>query len=462
MKYNKSIFIFTRDLRLEDNTGLIDALKNSYKVIPIFILNPLQINDSNKYKSNNSIQFMVESLLELDDNLKNKGSKLFIFNDEPHNIINKVLKSHDDIEAVYMNMDYTPFARKRMKQIKEICDNHNIKFIEKEDYMLTDVEAIMKENNEPYAKFTPYYHVAMKYKFRSVSKNLYKNYVSKSSKLDGLIDIKKLHNLYDENPNIIVHGGRSNALKILKTIKKFRNYEKTRDYPAMETTLLSPYLKFNVVSIREVFNIIKSHFGLKSTLMKQLFWRDFYMMIIYNYPWVIGSPMKKDWNIDWEYDAKHFNAWKNGKTGIPIIDAGMRQLNTTGWMHNRLRMIVANFMIKILHINWMQGERYFAQKLIDYDPANNNGGWQWSASTGTDSQPYFRIFNCWLQSETYDHDAEYIKKWIPELKDVDPKDIHKWNEKYIDYPHIQYPKPIIMDMKKQINKTIKLYKKRHP
>jgi deoxyribodipyrimidine photo-lyase len=204
--------------------------------------------------------------------------------------------------------------------------------------------------------------------------------------------------------------------------------------------------------VREVYEACKV---IRTDLTKQLYWRDFYMLIMYHYPHVINNNMNH-YKIKWVTNAKLLKKWQNGLTGYPIIDAGMRQLNKTGWMHNRPRMCVSSFLAKIMHIDWQEGEKYFAKKLVDYDPANNNGGWQWSAGTGTDSQPYFRYFNPFSQSRTYDPDAIYIKTWIPELRDVLPKDIHKWNETYKNYK-VNYPKPLYDDLGKQMKETIKMY-----
>jgi len=459
MKYNHSLFIFTRDLRLEDNTALIEALNNSNFVIPIFILNPVQLNDSNKYKSNNSVQFMMESLIELDKELREHGSKLFLFNDEPDKVLDKLLHSDKDIESVYINMDYTPFARNRTKTLRKVCDKYNVPLFEYEDYMLTGCKTVLKPTDKtPYLIFTPFYKAAQKIKVRPIIKNNHHNYVSKNKKIMGEYH-DSLDKFYDNNPNILVHGGRKNGLQILKYMSDFKNYAKIRDLPIHETTHLSAYMKFNLISVREVYEAIKKHLGHKSELMRQIYWRDFYMMTMYNHPWVIGGNMKQKLKIKWTYNKKQFDMWKKGKTGIPLIDAGMRQMNTIGWMHNRLRMNVASFLVKILHIDWLQGEKYFAQQLVDYDPANNNGGWQWCASTGEDSQPYFRVFNPWRQSEKIDKDAEYIKKWVPELKDVPAKDIHNWNESYTKYiDTIDYPKPMVNDIKREVKKSIQLYK----
>lgn len=450
--------MFTRDLRLEDNTSLIEALKKSEEVIPIFIFNPMQVTN-NTYKSDNCVQFMCETLDELDKELHKKGSKLFYFYGEPGKIINSLLKNDSDIQAVFCNMDYSPFARKRSSSILKVCEKNKVTFTSLEDYMLTSAEAVTKPDGSPYVKFTPYHRAAKKKDIREITKNNFSNYVSNRYKVKHEYT-KDIHDFYTKNPNLLVHGGRDNALKILSEIKEFDDYNKTRDYPTQQTTQLSAYLKFNCVSIREVYYTFKKKLKSTNNLFTQLYWRDFYMSIIYWFPHAVGNPMKLNYHIKWENNKTWFEKWKMGKTGIPIVDAGMRQMNETGWMHNRLRMIVANFLIKILHIDWMWGEKYFAQSLVDYDIYNNNGGWQWSSSTGSDSQPYFRIFNPWRQAEKFDKECEYIKKWVPELKDIPNKDILKWDTTYSNYKEAKYPKPIILDIKKQVKKTMDLYEKR--
>lgn len=459
-RYKKSIFMFTRDLRLEDNTTLLYALENSNKVIPIFIFNPKQVNDDeNDYKSDNCVQFMCECLDELNEVLKKKKSKLFYLFDEPVDILEKLIKNDDEIEAICCNRDYTPFARKRESNLNKLCNKFKIDFICLEDYMVTGCDKVKKDDGQSYVKFTPYHRVAKKIKVNLPKNNNYTNYIS--SKYDMIGEYKKdIHKFYKKNDLIAVHGGRENALKILAKIKDFKEYNTSRDYPNKETTHLSAYIKFNCVSIREVYKKINDTLGSNNKLITQLYWRDFYMSIVYWFPHVLGNPMKLNYHIKWENDRQLFNKWKNGETGIPIIDAGMRQLNTTGWMHNRCRMIVANFLTKILHIDWLWGEKYFAQKLVDYDVANNNGGWGWSSSTGTDSQPYFRVFNPWRQAEKFDKNCEYIKKWIPELKDVPNKDILKWDTCFDKFKNIDYPKPIILDIKKQVKKTLQLFANR--
>jgi deoxyribodipyrimidine photo-lyase len=471
-KYNKSIFIFRRDLRLNDNTALIEALDKSKNVIPIFIFTPEQL-ENNQYKSDNSVQFMMESLDELDDELKNKGSKLFYFYGKPHTIISKLLKKYKDIDAVFVNMDYTPYSLKRDIGIEKECLKNYIDFIIKEDILLNPVGSIRtKSKDKIYTKFTPYFNRARLFDVRKPQKNNYKNYYSKYSKLVGEYK-KDKHDFYKKNEDIVVNGGRKNALKIIKDVNDFRTYNKDRNTLKLETTRLSAYIKFGSVSIREVYKRFKDKLGTKNDLIKQLYWRDFYYNITYEYPESLGKigtnrNLSKEYsNIPWITSSKAskkqkdmFEKWKNGKTGYPAVDACMREINTIGYMHNRGRLIVASFLTKQMMWHWEEGEKYFAKSLVDYDPSVNNGNWQFCSGSGVDSQPYFRIFNPWLQSEKFDKQCEYIKKWIPELKDVESKHIHKWNEywDHENYEDINYPKPIL-DHSKARENTLKKFKK---
>lgn len=457
-----SLFIFTRDLRLEDNNGLIEALKNSDNVIPIFIFYSNQITDKNSYKSNNCVQFMIESLEELDKDLKTKGSRLFYFyGDNYEKIVNKIIKKSDkyEIKSIYISMDYTPFAKKRQNILKKVCKNNELELFIIEDHMLTGYDKVKKDDGKYYVKFTPYFRAAIKIDIEKPKSNKYKNYVKKSYEIDGEYT-EDIHKFYKENNNVLVRGGRSNGLKILKKIKDFKDYNVEREIPSHNgTTKLSAYIKFNVISIREIYEAFTNKLSKTNKLITQLYWRDFYMQIMHNFE-VVKQPMNKGYNIDWENNSTYIKKWKEGNTGIPIIDAAMTEMNTTGWMHNRCRMIVSNFLIKILRCDWMIGEKYFAQTLIDYDVANNNGGWQWSSSTGVDSMPSFRVFNPWRQAEKFDPECEYIKKWIPQLKDIPNKDILKWNEKWENYKKIDYPKPIVDDIQGEFKKTLILYKNR--
>ena len=462
--YELSLFIFTRDLRLYDNTSLNAALNNSEKVIPIFILNPSQLSDKdNTYKSDNCVQFMMESLDELNGNLKKLGSRLIYFYGETEDIVKKIInymnKKDMELNAIFINKDYTPYAKKREATIEKLCKSNDLDFICLEDYMLTGSKEVTKGDGGQYLKFTPYYRTALKMKKREIDTKKYKNYIKT---LTFPFEYKKsIHAFYKENDEIWVRGGRKNALKILTKIKNYKNYNKDREFPSLlGTTSLSAYLKFNVISIREVYMAFSKNLQSSNHLITQLYWRDFYMQIMDNHQ-VIRHSMKENYNnIKWNNNAVWIKKWKEGMTGIPIIDAAMRQMNLTGWMHNRCRMIVSNFFVKIMQCDWMIGEKYFATKLVDYDVANNNGGWQWSASTGTDSQPYFRVFSAWRQAEQYDKECEYIKKYIPELKNVDNKTILKWETLHSDNTDINYPKPMIENLGEQFKKTLKMYARR--
>lgn len=454
-KYKIGVHIFTRDLRLHDNTTLLCALEECTLVLPIFILNPEQLEKSNKYASNNCIQFMCECLAELNKSLEKFGSRLFLFYGKPDKVIADLINYNKQIESVYMNKDYTPFAIKRENNIKKICESKNIKFTVEEDYLLTGCNMVLNSSGKTYVKFTPFLNAAKKFKVRKDVKNNHKNYVPKKIKFKNEY-VDSVTEFFSFNKDIWVHGGRENALKIIKKIKQFKNYNKTRDVPIESTTNLSAYLKFNVLSIREIYWHFKNNLSNDTKLIDQLYWRDFYMIVMYNNK-VINHNMN-GYKIKWSKNKKLFDLWKNGQTGFPIVDAGMRQLNKTGYMHNRARMIVGSFLVKILHINWQEGEQYFATKLIDYDPSNNNGGWQWVAGTGTDSQPYFRYLNPWTQAEKFDKECKYIKTYVEELKNIPSKDIHDWLNKCNDYD-IKYPSPIFDNVTERVKSAIKMYYK---
>lgn len=457
--YKKSIFIFRRDFRLEDNNGLIKALQSSELIIPIFIFTSEQVK-INKYKSDNALQFMLESLADLDLQLHKNNSKIFYFFGNPDIVIKNLIEKNK-IDAVFANADYTPYSRERDNKIKKVCMNNGVHFEDCQDILLQDVGNVLTGSGKQFLKYTPFFNKAVKLKVDASKINKNKNYIEKNTKVISEFSLpadvigqiklddwpekflkKFLIKDFVKNNNIAVRGGRNEALKILKKVENFKDYDKNRNFLDYETTKLSAYIKFGCVSIREVFEIFKK-LGSKD-LIRQLYWRDFYYNILYKYPKVLGHAMKEKYDkIIWPENKLFLQKWKQGKTGFPAVDACMQELNQTGFMHNRGRLIVSNFLVKIFLIDWRAGERYFANLLVDYDVAVNNGNWQWSAGTGADSQPYFRIFNPWIQSKRFDADCEYIKKWLPELKNVKPADIHKWYKKHKDYADTKYPAPII-------------------
>jgi len=423
MKYSINIYIFRRDLRINDNKTL--NLLNNNDILPIFIFNKNQIeNKLNKYYSANAVQFMFECFNEM-------PYLNFYYSDNDINILNELNKRYI-INSIGFNKDYTPYAIKRDNEIKTWCIKNNINLITSEDYTLHDLGSICKDNKQPYLKFTPFYKKGLLMKPNALLTKSFK-FIKDTYSLKDISFLKP-----PENKNISVRGGRKNALIILNKLKNnyFKNYDKERDYPYLDkTTKLSAYIKFGCISIREIYYCLP----LKHGIIRELFWHDFYANITYHFKLEIFN--KKYKNIKWDNNKTHYEKWKNGLTGFPLVDAAMRQLNTTGWMHNRCRMIVASFLTKNLFIDWKLGEEYFATKLVDYDPSSNNGGWQWCASTGTDSQPYFRIFSPIAQLKTYDKDCLYVKKWIEELKNINNKIIINWENK--QYTNINYPKPII-------------------
>jgi deoxyribodipyrimidine photo-lyase len=455
--YQKSIFIFRRDLRLEDNNGLISALKESEDVVPIFIFTPEQLVN-NSYKSDNAVQFMMESLEELNNDLKKKGSRLFYFYGKPDEVVEKLIKKVD-ADAVFVNMDYTPYSVSRDKSIKRVCDKEDVDFVIVEDVLLNPVGSVKTSTGTIYLKFTPYFREAKKEKVDKPKNNNYKNYISKRTKIVGEFRGNP-DKFYENNDDIVVRGGRDNGLKILGSLQKFKSYNSKRDILNWNTTRLSAYIKFGCISIREVYHKFKSKLGARNDLIKQLYWRDFYYNVGFYHPRVFkkkdGNLKEKYNKLKWKNNPSQLKKWKDARTGFPIVDACMREINETGFMHNRGRLIVGSFLVKILLIDWKLGEKYFSNKLVDIDLCVNNGNWGWVSGSGSDAQPYFRIFNPWLQGETYDKNCEYIKKWIPELKDVDAKHIHKWYDYYDEYD-VDYPKPMV-DYADQKKKVLKAYK----
>lgn len=452
--YKKSIFIFRRDLRLDDNTGLINALELSQTVIPIFIFTNEQII-KNDFKSNRCVQFMVKSLKELDYELSKIGSRLNYFYGDNVKIIKNLIKSNN-IDAVFVNKDYTPYSRTRDNELKDLAEKNGCEFKIYEDVLLNPVNSILNGQGEIFVKFTPYFNKAKIIKIDKPVKNTNTNFSKKIT-----VDFKnnEFNKIYEESKDYITPG-RKAGLLILKNIKKFGSYNNTRNDLETNTTNLSAYIKFGLVSVREVYHSFKAELGNSNDLIKQLYWRDFYYNIAYKYPHVFteNGALKPIYNkIKWNNNKSMIEKWCKGKTGFPIIDAAMTEMNTTGFMHNRARLIVASFLVKIMLVNWKIGEKYFAQHLTDYDPCVNNGNWQWVAGSGADAQPYFRIFNPWAQSAKHDPNCVYIKKWLPVLENVDNKHIHDWENNYSSYK-VSYPKPIL-DYKECKSKALAAYKK---
>lgn len=420
--FSFSIHIFRNDLRLFDNTALIAALEQSEQVMPVLILDEAQTPDTNGFR------FLMNSLKELDEELKMKGSQLFIFKGIAHQVVEKLLQQQP-IEAIFINREYTPSSLQRDDEIANVCKLQKVKFLAYADALLTEPELVRKPDGTPYTIFTPFFNKAKQLPVPQPNGNEYRNYFSGEVKLQNNEKIQPDF-FTSTNTTLRLNGGRKEGEFFLNNIDNLSDYEETRNIPSVKgTSLLSAHHRFGTVSIRETYYQIADTFNEEHPLIRELYWRDFFTHIGFHFPHVFGHAFKEKYQqIEWATSEENFSRWCTGTTGFPIVDAGMRELVTTGFMHNRVRMIVASFLVKDLHIDWRLGEQFFATHLIDYDPAVNNGNWQWAASTGCDAQPYFRIFNPWSQQQKFDPECIYIKKWIPELRIYSPKIIHKMAE----------------------------------
>ncbi|MEL0220933.1 MAG: deoxyribodipyrimidine photo-lyase [Deltaproteobacteria bacterium] len=443
--YTASIFLFRRDLRLFDNSGLRLALQRSSTVWPIFCFDPQQVED-HPYRSLPALRFMLESLADLQLQLVEAGGRLLLLRGQPQELLPELLQQ-SRAQAVFVNRDFTPFSQQRDTQLQKVVKQQGAAWHSVDDLLLHPPENTRKADGNPYTVFTPFYRNAARLTVplpEPLPKAQWGTSVLplESDRGQDLMSFQ-MEARHSETPT----GGRSAALAILAKASRFTDYGEKRDFPAIAqgTTRLSAHHKFGTVSVREVFHHLLPTLGSSDhPLLRQLYWRDFFTQIAFHFPKVFGNAFQSNYNdLPWSTNEQRFAAWCEGRTGFPIVDAGMRELNNTGYMHNRARMIVASFLTKDLHIDWRWGERYFAQRLVDYDPCVNNGSWQWAASTGCDAQPYFRIFNPWLQQKRFDVQCEYIHRWIPELRGVSPTRLHRL-DKEADTLGIQgYPAPMV-------------------
>ncbi|ADO67148.1 putative CPD class I photolyase [Cafeteria roenbergensis virus] len=467
-----NLFIFRRDLRIIDNLGLHQALKET-NTIPIFIFTHQQVIN-NPYLSDNSFGFLIESLEDLSKQIsKNKG-KLYYFltnkNTTEIDIISQIIQ-YNNILKIYTNKDWTPYAKKRDDKLLEFGKKENIIINLIEDYTLLPMGSICTNNNTAYKIFTPFYNKS-KELWKNIPKptkvNKYKfNKIKFINLIKSNINLSAMKQYYKSNSFRLVQGGRKNALLQLKKIKNQKEYSIKRNNLMYETTHLSAYIKFGCISIREVFYKFKKYLKDNNTLYSQLFWREFYTYITHYYQYVLQGQISNKVNLDfqekygnfkWSNNKTFLNKWKKGETGFPIVDAGIKELLTTGYMHNRSRLLTSAFLIKLCLIDWREGEKYFAQKLTDYDPAQNNGGWQFHHG-GASNADYFRIISPISQANRFDKNAEYIKKWLPNLKDIKPKHLLDWEQYYscYDLNKLNYFKPMF-DYKKQRELSLKTYK----
>lgn len=454
IKPENGLFIFRRDLRIIDNKGLLEAMSNCKHVYTVFIFTPEQVTSANKFKSDNAVQFMIESLQDLASEISKKGGHLYTFYGKNDAII-KQLVTTLDINAIFFNTDYSPYAIKRDQSIANLAEKMGVQLFTGNDYYLLEPGTVLNGSGQTYQKFTPFYNVAHKKHVDPPSSKQATNLAKTTKQLSNILSLDSAFKRFTvENLDIMVKGGRQEAIVMLKkAMKTQHHYSKTHNDLNTGTTGLSAAIKFGCLSIREMYKAFSGN----TDLIRQLWWRDFYANILFAFPQVLGHALKPKYgNIQWHHNSNWFKCWTKGITGFPVVDAGMRQLNTTGYMHNRARLIVASFLVKTLLISWAHGEQYFAKMLTDYDPASNNGNWQWISGSGADSQPYFRIFSPKEQNKNFDPDCEYIKQWIPELKDVPVKDIINWDTEYGKYKDVKYAKPIC-DFAKQKEIALKMY-----
>ncbi len=398
-----SVFWFRRDLRLEDNKGLYYALTEGKNIIPLFIFDT-DITDSLP-ENDARVDFIYHNISIMEEDLKKKGKHLMVQKGKPAEIFQKLLNDYA-ILSVYTNKDHEPYGIKRDNEIAGILKEKGVEFKSYLDHLLFDKDEVLKSDDTPYNVFTPY---GKKCSEKLTSEHL-KHYQSEEhlnafAKLENT-KLPRLKDLGFTSPGIDFPG--KNVEDTL-----MEQYHKTRDYPARKgTSKLGVHLRFGTVSLRSLARKARK---MNDTFLNELFWREFYAMILWHYPKVVNDSFKPKYdNIPWRNDKDEFEKWKEGKTGFPIVDAGMRELSSTGYMHNRVRMITASFLTKHLLIDWRWGEAWFAEKLLDYELSSNNGGWQWSAGSGCDAAPYFRIFNPSEQQKKFDPKAEYINNWLPE------------------------------------------------
>lgn len=439
--HKKALFLFRRDVRLVDNTALSAACRSSEQVVLGFIFDPAQTDVShNAYFSEHAFAFLIQSLAELAHAVEVQGGKLFFFEGTPASVVETLVKK-DGVDAVYVNRDYTPFAKRRDSAIAEVLEKHSVPFFEHDDYTLSPIRDVLTNEGKPYSVFTPFFKKASTYPVAEPERGEPRAFYTGALKTQT-ISLTQFERALQKK--LTLPPGRTAGLKAIDALVDLRTYAESRDRLAERgTSFLSPHHKFGTVSIRETYHAMTRHRFDTTQFVSELYWRDFYLAIAHHFPHVFERSFLQWGNkLEWENTEAHFTAWKEGRTGIPVVDAGMRQMNTTGWMHNRARMIVASFLTKNLLIDWRWGEKYFASRLVDYDPASNNGGWQWSASVGADPRP-LRIFNPYTQAQKYDPDACYIKRWVPELGTVDSALLTDGKERDFSILAPEYVRPIV-------------------
>jgi deoxyribodipyrimidine photo-lyase len=423
-----TIFWFRRDLRLDDNHGLFKALSSSEAVLPIFIFDKTILDELPKDDAR--VTFIQECLADINTKLQKINKSLAVFYGKPEEVLEQIT-SENKIKAVYTNHDYEPYALKRDAELKSFFDQKGISFQTFKDQVIFERDEVTKDDGLPYVVYTPF---SNKWKER-LKNNPIENYKS-----EGLLEKIATHSY--PFLSLTDFGFEESTIKVKPydiSKKIIENYTDTRNFPAVDqTSYASVHLRFGTISTRKLVQYAAKFQD--ETYLKELIWREFFMQILWHFPHTVHNSFRPKYDaIQWKNDEDLFKKWCQGKTGYPIVDAGMRQLNKTGYMHNRVRMVVASFLTKHLLIDWRWGETYFAQKLLDYEQSSNVGNWQWAAGSGVDAAPYFRIFNPTEQVKKFDKDLKYIKKWVPELETL------------------HYPNPIV-DHKTARELCLKTYK----
>ena len=426
-----TFFWFRRDLRLHDNAGLYYALRSENPVVPVFIFDKIILDDLDN-KHDGRLMFIHQTIEGIQKELRELGSDILVIYGKPEEVWKDLVDKYD-IAVVYTNTDYEPYATERDTAVSKILRTKEAQLKAYKDQVIFEKKEILTGQDTPYTVFTPYSRMWKQksndfYLSSYPTKKYFKNFFKwKGSEIPTLSEMG-----FEKTDTDFPSSEVPEDL--------LKNYNKERDFPALEaTSRIGIHLRFGTVSIRELAREAQQHSG---TFLNELIWRDFYQQILSNFPHVgKGKAFRAPYDdIEWGYDKEAFQKWCDGKTGYPLVDAGMRQLNAIGFMHNRVRMVTASFLSKHLLINWRLGEAYFAEKLLDYDLAANNGGWQWAVGSGTDAAPYFRIFNPEAQAKKFDPKEEYIKKWVPE------------------YGTDEYPEPMV-DHKMARERCLKAYKK---
>jgi deoxyribodipyrimidine photo-lyase len=429
-----NIFWFRRDLRIEDNVAMSQACKNGFPTKFIFIFDDNILGELPKNDAR--VNFIYNNLKIINESLLKNSSSLQIFKGNPIDVFKDLLKKNK-VNSVYLNKDYEPYAINRDNKIKDLCEQYGIGFKSYKDQVIFEENEIVKEDKKPYTVFTPFKNKWLRV-FNENSDQYIVNHEVNLKNLSRLDLDSQFSSWQNDFPRLNEIGFSKSDVKVENfRIEQLDDYSVKRNIPfADSTSYLSPHLRFGTVSIRSLVKKLKNN----EVFLSELIWREFFMQILYHYPKVVKHNFRSKYDgIIWRNNTREFEKWKKGETGFPIVDAGMRQLAETGYMHNRVRMIVASFLIKDLLIDWRWGEAYFAEKLLDYELSSNNGNWQWAAGTGCDAAPYFRVFNPHEQLKKFDPELKYVKKWVK------------------DFDELSYPKPIV-DHKEARLRTLKAYK----